>query len=72
MFQDVSYALIFGKPLVLYLGIFTLLAFLFTATIAVLNRKGIHTIPFLWHPRCAAVAICIALVHGALVVLAYW
>jgi hypothetical protein len=72
MFQDVSYALFFGRPLVLYLGIFTLFAFLFTATIAVLNKKRIHTIPFKWHPRCAVVAICIALVHGALVVLAYW
>ena len=72
MLQDVSYALIFGKPLILYLGIFTLLAFLFTATIAVLHHKGIRAISFKWHPRCAVVAICLGLVHGVLGVMAYW
>lgn len=72
MFQNISYALIFGKPLIMYLGVFTLLAFLFTTMIAVMNFKGIRTIPFIWHPRCAAIAICIALVHGALGMLAYW
>jgi len=72
MLQDISYALIFGKPFILYLGIFTLLAFLFTATIAVLHQKGIRTISFKWHLRCAAFAICLGLVHGVLGVLAYW
>ena len=72
MFQEISYALFFGKPLILYLGILTLFAFLFTATIAILNFKGVRTIPFTWHPRCAAIAICLALAHGALGILAYW
>jgi hypothetical protein len=72
MFQNISYALIFGKPLILYLGVLTLLAFLFTASIAVLNFKGIRTIPFKWHPRFAALALCLALVHGTLGILAYW
>jgi len=72
MFQDISYTLIFGKPLIMYLGILTLFAFLFTAAIAVLNFKGIRTIPFKWHSRCAAVALCLAMVHGALGILAYW
>jgi hypothetical protein len=72
MLQNVSYALIFGKPLILYLGVLTLFAVLLTASIAVLNFKGIRTIPFKWHPRVAAIAIFIALVHGALGLLAYW
>ena len=72
MFQYISYALIFGKPLILYLGMLTLFAFLFTAAIAILNFKGIRTIPFKWHPRCAVVALIFALVHGALGILAYW
>ena len=71
MFQDISYALIFGKPLILYLGVLTLLAFIITAAIAVINFKGIRTIPFEWHSRCAVVALCLALVHGALGILAY-
>ena len=50
MFQNITYFLIFGKPLIMYLGILTLLAFLFTASIAVMNLKGIRIIPFKWHP----------------------
>ena len=71
MLQEISYALIFGKPLIMYLGIITLTAFLVTASIAILNRRGIHRIPFRWHPRCAALAIGLAVIHGTLGVLAY-
>ena len=45
MFQEITYFLIFGKPLIMYLGILTLLAILFTASIAVMNQKGIRIIP---------------------------
>jgi hypothetical protein len=55
----------------MYMGIITLLSFLFTASIAVLNMKGIHRIPFKWHPRMAAVSIMLAIVHGLLGILAY-
>jgi hypothetical protein len=72
MFQEISYAFIFGKPLIFYLGVLTLLAFIITAAIAVTNSKGVRTIPFEWHSRCAAVALFLALFHGALGILAYW
>lgn len=71
MLQNISYALVFGKPLIMYLGILTLAGFLLTASIPVLNKKGIRIIPFSWHPRCAVLAICLAIIHGALGVLAY-
>jgi len=71
MFQEITYFLIFGKPLIMYLGILTLLVFLVTASIAVMNTKGIRTIPFRWHPRCAVFAFFLALVHGLLGILAY-
>jgi hypothetical protein len=71
MFEEITYYLIFGIPLILYLGILTLLAILFTAAIAVMNKKGIRTIPIHWHPVCAACAILLALVHGLLGILAY-
>lgn len=71
MLQQISYALVFGKPVILYLGILTVTALLLTAAIPILNRKGIRTIPFAWHPRCAMATICLALIHGTLGVLAY-
>ena len=70
MFQEITYYLIFGKPLILYLGILTLLAILFTAAIAIMNKKGLRVIPIRWHPVCAACAILSALGHGLLGILA--
>jgi hypothetical protein len=72
MLQEITYALIFGKPLIMYLGILTLAAFLLTASIALMNRRGIRIIPFKWHPRCAALALSLAIIHGALGVLAFF
>ena len=72
MLNSISYYMIFGKPLIMYGGILTLLCFLFTATISVLNKKGIHTIPFEWHPRMAVISICLALIHGTFGVLSFF
>jgi hypothetical protein len=63
--------MIFGKPLIMYLGILTFLSFLFTALISVLNSRGIHVIPFKWHPRMAIISICLAVIHGTLGLLSY-
>lgn len=71
MLQEITYYLIFDKPLILYLGILTLLSLLVTASIAVLNKKGIRVIPFRWHAACAALTILLALIHGILGLLAY-
>lgn len=72
MFQDITYFLILGKPLILYLGALTLLSLLLTAAIAVMNKRGIRTIPFRWHALCAGCTILLAFVHGALGLLAYF
>jgi hypothetical protein len=70
--EQITYFQIFGKPLIMYGGILTLLLTLFTASIAILNKKGINTIPFPWHQRMAIVTIIFALIHGTLGVLAYF
>lgn len=72
MFRNITYFLIFGKPLIMYVGIVTLFSFLFTATIAILNKKGIQKIPFSWHPRMAIISITLAVIHGLLGILAYF
>lgn len=69
MFIPVAYFPIFGLPLIMYLGILTLLSFLFTASIAIMNKRWIYIIPFKWHPRMAIISICLALIHGILGIL---
>lgn len=67
MIHTLAYTLIFGKPVIMYGGIFTYLLFILTAAIGVLNAYfGIHLIPFKWHPRIAAVAIIAATFHAIL------
>lgn len=72
MFRDISYFLIFGKPVIMYVGIITLVSFLFTATIGFLNLKGIHKIPFSWHPKMAALSIILAVIHGIMGILIFF
>jgi hypothetical protein len=58
---------VFGTPLIVYLGILTLLSFLLTALIGFMNFKGfVRKIPFRWHPKMAVVSIVLALFHGLL------
>jgi hypothetical protein len=64
MINNLALTLLFGKPLIMYGGIFTFLLIIFTATVGLLNFKGIHTIPFKWHPRLALTTIIIAIIHG--------
>jgi len=66
MISQIAYTLIFGKPLIIYMGLLTFISFLFTATIGYLNFQGKHIIPFPWHPIMARISILIALMHGIL------
>jgi len=66
MFAEITYMEIFGKPLIMYLGIVTLLCMLVTATIAILTMKGIRKLPVDWHIWGARITILLALVHAFL------
>lgn len=72
MLQEISYFLIFEKPLILWLGIITLCSFLATAAITVLRQRGLVRAPIGWHMKMAGVSIGLGLVHGTLAVLAYF
>lgn len=72
MLNNITYFQIFGKPLIMYGGIVTLLCFLFTAYIAVMNKKGNNKIPIEWHFRMAKISIALALIHGLLGILAFF
>lgn len=66
MIHTLAYTLIFGKPLIMYGGLFTFALVLFTATVGALNFKGIVIIPFRWHPRLAIITIIFAIFHALL------
>jgi len=72
MLQNITYFLIFGKPLIMYLGIITLLSFLITASIGLLITKGLGKIPFRFHYTMASISIALAIIHGILGVLLYF
>ncbi len=67
----IPYIRILGLPIVAWLGIMTLTCLLFTAAISVMNKKGIHKIPFSWHPVMARITIAMALIHAIVGLLAY-
>lgn len=64
MINKLALTLLFGQPLVMYGGIFTLILMLCTATIGALHFKGNTKIPFKWHPRLSILTIIFALIHG--------
>jgi len=64
MILHIAYFLIFGKPLIFYTGIITILCFLFTALIGYLNLHGNHTIPFRIHPWMALTSLILGLLHA--------
>ncbi len=72
MFSEITYYQIFGKPLIMYLGIVTLLSLLTTATIAILTMKGIRKFPLQWHTMGAVLSLTLAAIHAILGILLYF
>jgi hypothetical protein len=72
MISNIAYYLIFGKPLIMYIGILTLLSFSFTAYIGFMNLKGKTKIPLKWHFRIAKISLAVAITHGLLGLSAYF
>jgi hypothetical protein len=75
MLINITYYLIFGKPLIMWLGILTLLSFLSTATVGYLVFSGKAKPPiitFNTHRCLAYISIGLALIHGTLGLLAYF
>jgi len=64
MLTSIAYFLILDKPLILYLGIITLILLLFAAAMGFLVMKG--KAKFKYHLLLARITIALALVHGIL------
>jgi hypothetical protein len=70
MLSEIAYFQIFGKPLVLYLGIITLLSFITTASIGLMIFRGVR-IPFKFHPAMAGISLTLGIIHGILALSIY-
>jgi len=70
MFRAIAYYLIFGRPLIMYLGILTFLTFCTAALIALSILRGAN-IPLKWHIRIACLALILAVIHGFLGLASY-
>lgn len=72
MISKIGFYPIFGIPLIMWLGTLTLLCFLITAGISIINsRRRTHKIPLSRHVWMARISITLALVHGILGMLAF-
>lgn len=70
MLSSIAYFPVFGKPLILYIGITTLSLFIITALIGLMIFRGIR-IPFRVHPQMAAIALTFGIIHGTLALSIY-
>jgi len=71
MLENISYLLIFGKPVMFYLGLLVFISFSITATIGYLFHHG-YKIQFKWHPIMVAVSFTLAITHAFLGIAAYF
>lgn len=73
MLLKIIYFNILGLPFIAWLGIITLLLFIFTALIAYFNNRGINKWPITYkmHIIVAVIAIFLAIMHGILGILIY-
>ena len=70
MLTNISYFLILGKPLIMYLGIIVLACFISTAFIGRAVLKGNADIKF--HMLMVKISFTIAAIHAVLGVLAFF
>ena len=63
MISQIAYSLVFGKPLVFYLGITVFASLALTALIGYLFHHG-KNIPFALHKWLAALTIILGTIHG--------
>lgn len=66
MIHELALRLFFDKPLIMCIGIFTVIFIILTATIGFINYKGIKVIPIKWHPILAIITITIVFTHSFL------
>ena len=71
MLKEIAYSLLFGKPIVLWLGLAALTLFLSALSVIGLNNYTKIRIPIEWHFRLAIAGFVIVIIHAILAISAY-
>ncbi len=69
--HDLAYVSFLDFPLIGYLGIFSYLSLVATATVSILTRRRIARIPMRIHFRLAYLTLSLATVHAILALAVY-
>jgi uncharacterized membrane protein YozB (DUF420 family) len=72
MLQEITYYMIFGKPLIMYLGILVLACFLATAAMGAMLFGGSAKVTIKQHRMMAGTAMILAMIHAILGILLYF
>ena len=72
MLENITYYPIFEIPLIVYIGILTIIFLLITASTALLKRKQIIKLSIKWHHKLAYLSILLGLIHSILAILLYF
>jgi plastocyanin len=71
MIRDLAYSLVLGKPVVMWLGISTLVFFISALAVVATNWYTKIRIPFEWHVRLALAGMILAIIHVVLALSVY-
>ncbi|MFA7654221.1 MAG: hypothetical protein WCX97_04235 [Candidatus Magasanikbacteria bacterium] len=66
MLKEIALLSLFGQPVIMYGGIFTLLLFLIVGIIGLVIHSGKSRISMSWHINLARLALVIGLIHAIL------
>ena len=71
MLEEISYAIIFGKPVIFWLGVTTLAILIIVASFGYLIHHGNRHVKFSYHKYLAFTLVVIAIIHGTFGILHY-
>jgi len=71
MLRDIAYSIVFGFPLVLWLGLATITLFSGALSVVAINKYTKMNIPFEWHMRLAGAGMAVGFIHAVLAISVY-
>ena len=71
MFYETAYYPVAGMPLIVFIGLLTLLSLFMTGAVVMLNKRGYHKIPMKWHFILGKITVALGIFHGVFGIFVY-